>query len=463
MYKLIIFGVISQLLMSLGETFAQPYNERVSLQSLTDSVQVTWSLENSSRKFDSVLIAFDQRIDSLKENIKDPKLYLAAVHTQYTKLSERLNGIDSLTLSLDSKTKRIDSLISKKQLQIDSLLKKSRLPTTNSNFNPNILNEKIPNLPSLPLDQMKVRLPQLPELQNHFTSLDLTTANPVSTSLKIFKKKLPPLNSSSIPGDVNEASEGMLEKLQPISELTKSQEKAESLLKQADDYSSTLKDPEALQEKAKEELIDHLEGKEEVVKKDLEDIARLQTKYRDIADSRLLPKHKWKMNAMKNKPFVERMIPGIDLQVFTGENISVNAAPTISYKISGIFQSGISAFRRVTYFKKEASISLVNCYGLRVFMQATLFKSFHAYGELERSKPDPTPAGIFHSTSSQTMENGGFQNKVNIGIVHSYSMGKNISGYFVVLYDVLQIKKFPNSTGSSSRFGIQYELKKRKK
>jgi hypothetical protein len=358
-----------------------------------------------------------------------------------------------------SKINTIDSILSEKRSRIDSLLQKAGLPDFNIDLN-SMAEGKISNIPSL--DKINGKLPALPELQNHFPNSELTFPNPISTNLEIPKLKISTLSESN-PSNMENASEAMVKKLPPINDLIKSQEKVESLFKEADAYSKTLQDPTALQEKAKEEFIDHFEGKEEIVKKDLEDIARLQTKYRDIADSRLLPKHPWKVNAMKNKPFIERLIPGIDLQVLSGNNISVNVAPSITYKLSGVFQAGVSTFKQVTYFRMQEALRFVDCYGFRFSTQAKIFKGFHLYGELERYKPDLTSSGHLNLTMKQSTENQALQNKVNLGIWHAHAIGKNIKGYFVILYDILQVKKFPNSTGSSARFGFQYELKKKKR
>lgn len=445
--------------MSLNPTFAQIYSEQRLLQPAIDSVQAAWLRETPFHKIDSLLTVFHQRIDSLKKNIKDPTYYLVAVQDQYAELSERLNDMNFPPKLMASKINTIDSILSEKQSRIDSLLQKAGLPDFNIDLN-SMAEGKISNVPSL--DKINGKLPALPELQNHFPDSELTFPNPISTNLEIPKLEISTLSNSNS-SNIENASEAMVKKLQPVNELIKSQERVESLFKEADAYSKTLQDPNALQEKAKEEFIDHFEGKEEIVKKDLEDIARLQTKYRDIADSRLLPKHPWKVSAMKNKPFIERLVPGIDLQVLTENNISVNVAPSITYKLSGVFQSGVSAFKRVTYFKKQGSLRFIDCYGFRFFAQAKVYKSFHLYWEFQRHKPDLTSSNTSTLTIAQSPENQGLQNKVNLGVWHSYAIGKNIKGYFVILYDIVQFKKFPNSTGSSARFGFQYEWKKKKK
>jgi hypothetical protein len=52
--------------------------------------------------------------------------------------------------------------------------------------------------------------------------------------------------------------------------------------------------------------------------------------------------------------------------------------------------------------------------------------------------------------------------KFNVGIQQRYSLGKRFYGHFLIMYDLNQIKEFPNTSGSSVRFGFDYQLKKGK-
>lgn len=424
-------------------------------KSLTDSLKSMLSSNEIPHKLDFAVEDFNGTVDSLKENIADVKLYLMAVQQQYDKLSERLRKVDTLSVYPSEKIYKIDSVISKRKSRIDSLLQSNNILDGKSTLNLSSFNEKI-SIAGMP--DANIKIPSVGtsyNLQVPQVKINNLTEDVIPKAIDINNK----LGQNTLEG----IPESLTKKLEGVKEFASSQQKVESLTKQAEEYSKALQDSEAIKSKAKEKFKDHFEGKEGIIKKDIEDIAKLQTKYRDIADSRLLPKHKWKINAMKGKPFIERVVPGIDLQVFTSSNVSINAAPTISYKISGTFQNGIGAFKRLTYFKKEESLRLVDSYGFRFFMQAKIFKGINVFGEFERYKPDADARMIIQSSTIRQFDDTHLMTKVNMGLMNTYSAGKNIRGFFVVLYDVLQIKKFPNTVGSSARFGFQYELKTKKK
>jgi hypothetical protein len=423
-------------------------------KSLTDSLKSILSSNEILHKLDSAVNHFNETVDSLKENISDVKLYLMAVQQQYDKLSERLKKVDTLSVYRSEKIHKIDSVISKRKSRIDSLLQSNNILDGKSALNLSSFNEKI-SIAEMP--HANIKIPSV-ELSNNLQVPQLK----INSLTEGVVQKPMDINNKLVQNALEGTPESLTKKLDALKEFASSQQKVESLTKQAEEYSKALQDAETLKSKAKDEFIDHFEGKEEIIKKDVEDIAKLQTKYRDIADSRLLPKHKWKINAMKGKPFIERVVPGIDLQVFTGSNISIHAAPTFSYKISGTFQTGIGAFKRLTYFKKEESLRLADSYGFRFFVQAKIFKGINVFGEFERYKPDADARMIIQSSTIRQFDDTHLMTKVNLGLMNTYSVGKNIRGFFVVLYDVLQIKKFPNTAGSSARFGFQYQLKTKK-
>lgn len=432
--------------------FAQSNIPEAYSNSLTDSLK---GILSTPPKLDSTIGDFNGAVDSLKKNICAQKLHFIGVQNQYSKLSWRKKNIDTLPEHSSRWIHQLDSTISKGKSGIDSLLQRNNVTDNKLPFNLSAATEKIPNS-------------EITTIQTKFPTAGINK-NFHIPQLKIDVKL--PENWIPRPNDINEhqildrvedAPENLFKKIEGVKKVESSKGKIESLVNQAEEYSKGLEDGKAFNLTVKKEFIDYLQTKESIIKKDLEDIAKLQTKYRDIADSRLLPKQKWKSNAMKGKPFIERIIPGLDLQVFTGAAIAVNVAPSISYKLTGTFQSGLSIFKRLTYFKKEESLRFGDSHGFRFFTQVKIFKSVNFFGELERFKPDSDSQAILHSKIARQVDDD-FTTKVNLGLMNNYPLGKNIRGYFVVLYDVLQIKKFPNSVGSSARFGFQYPLKAKKK
>ena len=124
-----------------------------------------------------------------------------------------------------------------------------------------------------------------------------------------------------------------------MKELQKETQKFEAtknVLQQYQDAVKEMNDKKLLadgKELGQKQLTDHFAGKEEKLKAGAAQLDKLKKKYGNIPDSRYLPKRA--PNPLNGKPLIERLIPGINLQVFEQRNlVNIDASPFVAYKIS---------------------------------------------------------------------------------------------------------------------------------
>src|SRR5690606_3990466 len=81
--------------------------------------------------------------------------------------------------------------------------------------------------------------------------------------------------------------------------------------------SGSLPDEEAVKgelvQEAQQQAVEHFHGKEEQLQKAMETLAKYKQKYSKLEGLDQIPKRKH--NAMRGKPFGERLVPGIALQI----------------------------------------------------------------------------------------------------------------------------------------------------
>ncbi len=441
---------------------------------------------HNQSKLDSMTRVLNHRLDSLNKIGLSASQYLNAsdslLSTFQHRISRNVKHIhDSVKTRLFGKMHALDSIVTVKRKQIDSLKSvigiKGQIPSD--------LTGKIPIISEF--DKLKIpykqwSLPSINEkltLENPFGSIEgfsgklnfpkLNLGFENLTKLKLpdeikqirehFEKlKMYPINSLSKEGLMNASQQVIENQLGKVNEMgvvqnnLKEASKVKEMIKEVSE--NMQKAPKNVEAKAKEEFVDYLKGHEEIVQKDMEDIGKLQLKYRNVADMRLLPKRP--PNEMKGKPFVERLIPALTLQTYIKTNTGIDVAPSVGYRISGRLRAGVGGFQRIVIHQSNNSISNTNIYGIRVYDQFRFWKSNYLHLELEHSNgTDVSPYAVDQS--------GHFINKVNFGIYRTYRISKRINGHALLLYDLKQISNFPNTSYSSARFGIDVQLFKKKK
>lgn len=210
---------------------------------------------------------------------------------------------------------------------------------------------------------------------------------------------------------------------------------------------------------ANENLKDPFLGQEEKLKAGVAQLDKLKKKYKSIPDSRYLPKRV--PNEMKGKPFRERIVPGVSLQMFKSDRTAIDFQPYFAYKLSGRFRPGIGASWRHAVWLKKPWMQKDEVYGVRVFNDLRLHTSFyfHTEGEwLHFSEP----AKVRYKFPADK-DFGEWRFRFNAGLFRTYPINKRLNGQFQILYNIADLTRFPQNKNTSVRFGFEYIFQPKKR
>lgn len=450
-------------------------------------------LPDSLLKGDSVLIQEKGRIESMLEDLN----FDIAKINAYNLGDANILELDSLYINAEHKIEslklifekdsisapfvsRIDSLISERRAVLDSINQSIGLSSPNFSL-PESFGTSIPELPKFkvesienidlnPLEIPSLQLSGLPEIP----SLNIPTQNlnvPALDKIQTYSNQLESVNANLAKlkeGEYKEMMEAEVQKqalkIDELSVVNDQNQALENIKNQHNSVEEALKQPDVLsQVKVEQKYVDHFADKKDKVKNDLDEFAKEQLKYRDIADARFLPKRP--PNEMKSKPWYERIIPGITIQVFQAENVSLDMAPFMGYRFTGWLSAGISGYKRITYLKEYERIKIEKLVGFRGYTDIRIINGFTGHLEVEYLVDHTTVQNSHGSRPSvfSLYENQSSAWKLNLGVQQRYGIGKGFYGHFLIMYDLLQLEEFPHNTGSSVRFGVDYQIRKKVK
>ncbi len=472
-----------------------------------DTLQAKEKLAHYNQKLDSARTQLQARIDSLSHVTLD--------------LSS-IKGLDSLKLRLDSlKNKgplsdlkeaeaklaglqqKVSSKVADAEKQINEKLGvltqqginvptlnlpgtdvgKLNVPTLNTSL-PNSLNVNLGNglkLPdgNLPTGDLSLNtnpdlnLKNLGEKANLGDLPDLKT-NPIKEmdGLKNLQKDFAKVGeiSTEIKGyqnDIKKVREGGLDELEQLPE--KAEEKALELA--GDEFqqraamvekwkSNPAYAKELLLNQAKEQAVNHFAGKEQQLKAAMAQLGKLKSKYQDAEG--VLDLFQKKQHPLKGKPFVERIIPGINIQVQAGTHIWLDFNPYIGYQISRRFTAGAGWNERLSLdFKEWEIISAERIYGPRSFLEFKFKENLILKAETELMN------AWVHTPLQRALNEAPKQEWVwssFAGIKNVFNLSKKLKGNAQVLYNLYNPdKRSPYASRLNVRFGFVYVIKKKPK
>ena len=140
-----------------------------------------------------------------------------------------------------------------------------------------------------------------------------------------------------------------------------------------------------LQDMARKEVPDYFTGQEEKLQAGVAKLEKLKRKYGSIPDSRYLPKHV--PSDMKDKPIIERIVPGINFQLFQLSNLTMtDLSPFAMYKFTSRLRVGPGATYRLQFNKKVQPVHTHDAFGYRVMTDYNVFSGFSLHAEWEWMK-----------------------------------------------------------------------------
>ena len=471
-------------LASFGET--QFTLESLKLNAWSDSLT---SRINSLHRRDSLNLL--SKIDSLR-NLDLPTVpYLQKLDSLVAKKDGLIQEVEDKKLELLSQSK------SKIETWRNSVAEKLGLDKASSPNIPggglsgNELTDKVPDLPQVgipdlpgtdlsPMDIGQLDLPEIPELsfpelQNLDLSPDLASINetislPEFDQIKNIQSHLgkgeEALSTvSSLTTDTDGVINASVDRVAEVGEVKEQLQLAEGI--QDNEFmeaAEKMKDPEALKEEVKQQAVkkavNHFAGKEEVLQAAMDKMSKYKAKYESLNSLSELKKRP--PNAMKGKPFIERIVPGVAFQILRKDDLFLDINPYIGYRISGRLTSGIGWNQRIGYStKKDHFTSPSVVYGPRWFGEAKVWKGFYGRLEVEYLNTVVPPA------FTAPLPDHGYREWVwtaMAGIKKEYRFLKGVRGTAFILFNLYDPKhKSPYGDVMNSRFGFEFPLKKRSK
>jgi hypothetical protein len=260
----------------------------------------------------------------------------------------------------------------------------------------------------------------------------------------------------NIPG----AAESKAEELSGMNEV-KDQTKA---LDEYKDIAGSMQNPDSLKalaiQEAKQVAVNHFAGKEEQLKEAMETLAKYKSKYSSL--NSLSEATKRPPNEMKGKPFIERLVPGIGIQVQKkGGDVLVDFNPYAGYRFTGRITAGLGWNQRVAYnFDNGIFNAQAKIFGPRTFGEFKLWKGFSPRVEVEVMNTNVPP--ITRTPTVDPLKRewvwGAF-----LGVKKEYKFIKNVKGTALVMMRLFNPDhKSPYADVVNVRFGFEFPMKKKK-
>jgi hypothetical protein len=441
------------------------------VRSAIDSIQsIRLSLQNSLSA---------NRIDSMQSNWKSRIDSLTSINASFSKLSNRLDSVQKLQEKTFSELNtKIQALKDKTVGKINSLDLPPQLSEKVSEATSRINQFQMPtaelNIPDLNaggglnvggLENLKLpaggdlQLDQIGQLEN--INEELASVSKISGTVGEYGdlKGLAKGDMSSFK-DLPAAAEGKVEALSGLSEI-KDQTK---VLDEYKAMTGKIQNPDSLKEfalaQAKEIAIDHFSGKEEQLKQAMETLAKYKSKYPNVNSMSDITKRP--PNEMKGKPLIERIVPGMGIQLQKKDaNLLLDFNPYAAYRFTGRISAGIGWNQRMAInvdakvFHRNAGI-----YGPRAFGEFKLGRGFSPRAEIEVMNTNVSPLIPTIHTSDPLNRQwiwGAFA-----GIKKEYKFIKNVKGTASVMMRLYNPDhKSPYADVINARFGFEFPMKKK--
>lgn len=200
----------------------------------------------------------------------------------------------------------------------------------------------------------------------------------------------------------------------------------------------------------------HFKGQEAALQEAINKVNSYKKKYTELTDLENIPKRK--PNAMKDKPLIERVVPGITLQIQKSENVWLDYNPSLSYLISGRFVAGLGWNERIGITNHFGFTSTDRIYGPRTFLEVKIKKGFSVRADVEKMYTF-VPPNVFSPTDFGGNRWGG---SAFIGMKKQYDFMKSIKGNFQFLYNFYDDHdNSPYTSRFNVRFGFEFPMKRR--
>jgi hypothetical protein len=478
------------------------------LKAKSDSLR---TLNLPTEKVDTQIAQLQTNIDSLKlpipsVNAKQAEERLQKLNTSVVGRVEKLEQgvgihVKKLPTELQSKIGNVSSITNSvtQQLPVNPL-PGVNLPSGNGlpgNLNTNLPGVTAPSLPGaslptgggLPAANGATSFPGINTPSNPSIS-GIPSANGLNTG-SVPSANLPTANLSEVtdisqqagelaklPGEANQYSDqiqqlkdGELDSavVKKWMEENASRMKETKMLKEQqqaiDKYkqmSARYRDPVAmkkeLQKNAKELAFDKVAASQTTVNEAVTNLNQLKKTSADLKtiDTRMKEK---RTNPMRGKPFRERLLPAVSLQMQNGTNFLLDVNPSIGYHLTGRWAAGFGWNERIAcnFSRGRYFISEERVYGVRSYLQFRLLGQLTLRGEVETMN---TPVRQLNLPLDN--RNRKWVWSYVAGIKQEFRISKHINGNAQVLYNLYDPRReSPYADRLLIRVGFEFPFHKK--
>src|SRR5690606_1096996 len=227
------------------------------------------------------------------------------------------------------------------------------------------------------------------------------------------------------------------------------------------EMAGSLPDEEAVKDellqKAQQQAVDHFQGKEEQLQKAMETLAKYKQKYSKLEGLDQIPKKK--PNAMRGKPFVERLVPGIALQIHRKDAWMVDFNLYTGYRFNPRLTAGVGWNQRVAYNANEYEFDPdLRVFGPRLYGEFGVGEGFSVRLESEYMNTRIPPRFTSGNADSNGRE---WVYSTMAGIKKEYRFLRKVKGTMMLLYNLHDREhRSPYAEKLMIRFGFEFPMKK---
>ncbi|MBL7846158.1 MAG: apolipoprotein A1/A4/E family protein [Cyclobacteriaceae bacterium] len=274
--------------------------------------------------------------------------------------------------------------------------------------------------------------------------------------------------AGDVQGDLGNIKQGNLEEVKTLpklaedealkaAELNKLKADADRFHMQHDQYKALIekyKDKKRMQEELEKKaaaVANELVAKNVSAIQDAQQqLSKAKRMYGNVQSVKNLPSKR--PNEMKDKPFRERIVPGVNLQIYQSTHLLIDLAPTVGYRFTGRWTAGLAYTFRIGVDKNfDNYIRNEQVYGPRIFAQFLAFKGFFLHGDLEALH---APAVGTPEESASTVI-GSY-----LGIGKNFNVNRRVKGQITGLYRAEFQGALPAQNTFNLRIGFSYNMRK---
>ncbi len=464
-----------------------------------DSLEkVTSKINRQKHKTDSLLKVTDpssklfQSLKSRQDSLKKIKLpsakYVRKAEKAAQKQQKMLGEVSAKQSELQGKvarryTKWESSIHSK--LKLDSFGIKGT--TGLSGMKQLNTGATTPNMPAIKTPGLSQNIPGMPSMPSlntgDFKSLGLSKelsgiggnlSIPSTTQLGQWEKSIPGLSNnpltdannkiagaSAMLKDPSKSAESAVSQIGDVQKLNKEIASADKLKNnnEAMQIAGQMKDSESMQSEIKKQAVNHFAGKEDVLKKSMDEMAKYKKKYHSLNSLADAKKMKWwqPINGLKGKPLIERFHPGVNLGYNSrADTLNLDFFPSVSYQVSGRFDFGAGALYRVHINTKSVTMDQsAPVWGLMAFTTFKMFKS-----TFFRLETDAVNSPVPKQSADAPVERD-WRWQLIMGIQNNFKISRSVTGNMQMLYNFDKNLKDGFPERLMLRVGVSFNLRKK--